>query len=235
MYSSRFMCDKAYLDTYKNTDPLFVIDLANEKSAKLLGQLKIPGYSTYLHPYDDTHLIGIGIETEEKAEKDENGKVLWTSVITTGMKMALFDVSDFKNPKELSKIKIGDSLTRSAILSNPKALLFSKEKNLIAIPVNNYLKENDAMIPLNEYTDDLDLDTNNINIEDIILTYEEDEDEYISEGYLVYNIDLKNGFSKKGTITHENSTLIRGAIIEDDIFAISENKITVNHSIIPPL
>ncbi len=218
MYSSRFMGDKAYLVTYKNTDPLFVIDLANEQSPKVLGQLKIPGYSTYLHPYDETHLIGIGIDTEERTQKDENGKVLWTSVVTTGMKMALFDVSDFENPKELAKTKIGDSYTRSAILSNPKALLFLKEKNLIAIPVNNYLEENESEI-LSSYVDRTDL---------LISTYEDDDEDYISEGYLVYDINLKDGFTKKGTITHEDASLIRGAFIENDLFVISEQKITVS-------
>ena len=59
MYSTRFIGSKAYLVTYKTIDPLFVIDLSDSSSPKVLGKLKIPGYSTYLHPYDETHIIGI--------------------------------------------------------------------------------------------------------------------------------------------------------------------------------
>ena len=66
MYSSRFLGNKAYLVTYKTIDPLFVIDLSNPEDPEVLGELKIPGYSTYLHPYDENHLIGIGMQTEEK-------------------------------------------------------------------------------------------------------------------------------------------------------------------------
>ena len=141
MYSSRFMGNKAYLVTYKTIDPLFVIDLSNESNPKILGKLKIPGYSSYLHPYDENHLIGIGMETEEIVNKNSSGKVISTRAILKGMKMALFDVSDVENPKQISSVVIGDSRTTSAILTNPKALLFSKEKELIAIPVNNYKED----------------------------------------------------------------------------------------------
>ena len=138
MYSSRFMGNKVYLVTYRNMDPLFVIDLSDETKPKVLGELKIPGYSTYLHPYDEDHIIGIGMETEEVVNKNSSGKVTSTTARIVGMKMALFDVSDVKNPEQISQTIIGDRRTTSAILTNPKALLFSKEKQLIAIPVNNY-------------------------------------------------------------------------------------------------
>ena len=57
IYSERYVGDKAYVVTFKQTDPLFVIDLSDSKNPQILGELKIPGYSTYLHPYDETHLI----------------------------------------------------------------------------------------------------------------------------------------------------------------------------------
>lgn len=65
--------------TYKNTDPLYAIDLSIPTSPKVLGELKIPGYSTYLHPYDENHLIGIGMETKEKVYRDSFGKVKRTT------------------------------------------------------------------------------------------------------------------------------------------------------------
>ena len=225
MYASRFMGDKAYVVTYRNTDPLFVIDLSDPKNPEVLGELEIPGYSTYLHPYDENHLIGIGMNTEEVVNRDINGKVTSTWVETTGMKMALFDVSDVSSPKEIDSVKIGDSRTVSAILNNPKALLFSKEKNLLAIPVNNYDK--DFSIINNE--DDT------YYFEDEMVDYYDYGKNYIAEGYLVYNVDLK-GFKQRGTITHEkerrygyyNTKLLRGLYIEDNLFTISEDYIKVN-------
>lgn len=214
MYATRFIGDKAYLVTYKNTDPLFVIDLADERNPKVLGELKIPGYSTYLHPYDETHLIGIGVDTEETTIKDINGRVIRTTAYVTGMKLALFDISDFKNPKEISKLHIGDSRTSSAILTNPKALLFSKEKQLLAIPVNNY--QSDFKIEIDEDDDLSDLDS-----------YFYDYDDYVDEGYLIYSITA-DGITERGEIVHEDSDLVRGLYIEDDLLTISESKLKIN-------
>ena len=63
IYSTRFIGDRLYMVTFKRIDPFFVIDLSSPSSPKILGKLKIPGYSDYLHPYDATHIIGIGKET----------------------------------------------------------------------------------------------------------------------------------------------------------------------------
>jgi len=215
MYATRFIGDKAYLVTYKNMDPLFVIDLKDESNPKVLGELKIPGYSVYLHPYDENHLIGIGVSTEEEVRRNSAGRVLWTNTYISGMKLALFDVSDVKNPKEVSKIEIGDSRTTSAILNNPKALLFSKEKQLLAIPVNNYA--DDFKIEVSS-SDDLS---------DYISRFQGYKN-YVSEGYLVYNINLEDGITAKGSIIHEDSQLIRGAYINDNLIAVSEKKLTIN-------
>lgn len=227
MYSSRFMNNKVYLVTYRTTDPLFVIDLSNEKQPKVLGELKIPGYSTYLHPYDENHLIGIGMETEEVVNKNVNGRVISTTSRIIGMKMALFDVSDVNKPKQISSTVIGDSRTTSAILTNPKALLFSKEKNLIAIPVNNY-------------NEDFKIDSYNDSYSSMVSSYTNYNKQYIAEGYFVYNIDIRNGFALKGVITHEASTqnkkssyyksskLLRGLYIDNNLYTISENAIKVN-------
>ena len=126
IYSVRFMQNRAYMVTFKQTDPLFVIDLADPKNPKVLGKLKIPGFSSYLHPYDDTTLIGIGKETTET----ESG-----GVRTKGLKISLFDVSDVANPKEAGKYEMGDAGSDSIALNDHKAFLFSREKNLLSIPV----------------------------------------------------------------------------------------------------
>ncbi len=226
MYASRFMGNKAYLVTYRNTDPLFVVDLSNNKKPEVVGELKIPGYSTYLHPYDETHLIGIGMDTEEHINRDSEGKVISSWVTTKGMKMCLFDVSDINNPKEIAKTTIGDRRTVSAILTNPKALLFSKEKQLLAIPVNNYNEDFET--------------TSSTSYSEEINNYMSYNKERISEGYFVYNIDLKDGFKLKGIINHEvrknnyyyyyynYSKLLRGLYIDDNLYTVSESNIKVN-------
>lgn len=95
IYSVRFMGNRAYMVTFVQTDPLFVIDLSDPTKPTVLGELKIPGYSKYLHPYDETHLIGIGEDT--KVVNYGYGD----QVTTDGMKISLFDVTDPNNPKEM--------------------------------------------------------------------------------------------------------------------------------------
>lgn len=223
MYSSRFIGDKVYFVTYKTIDPLFVMDLSNEAKPKVLGKLKIPGYSTYLHPYDENHIIGIGMETKEIINRNSNGKVISTTAKVVGMKMALFDVSNVNSPVQISSVVIGDSRKTSAILTNPKALLFSKEKSLIAIPVNNYSQDFEV--------------TSSNNYETMINNYTKYGKPYNAEGYFVYNINVQDGFKLKGVITHEktnatyyysNSKLLRGLYIDNNLYTVSETMIKVN-------
>ena len=138
IYSVRFMGNRAYMVTFVETDPLFVIDLSNPTTPTVLGELKIPGYSKYLHPYDETHLIGIGEDTEVV------NYGYGDRVVTNGMKMAMFDVADPNNPQELYNVKIGEKGTYSELLYNHKALLFSKEKNIIAFPIS--ITDNDYKV-----------------------------------------------------------------------------------------
>src|SRR3989338_3440327 len=120
IYSARFMGDKTYLVTFRNKDPLFVIDM---KEMKVLGELKIPGFSNYIHHYDETHLIGVGMDASEEGRLQ-------------GMKIALFDVSDAGNPKIIAEKEIGEAGTWSYALNDHKAFLFSRSKNLMVIPIN---------------------------------------------------------------------------------------------------
>lgn len=225
MYSSRFFGNKAYLVTYRTVDPLYVIDLSEPTTPKVLGELKIPGYSTYLHPYDENHIIGIGMETKETVNRNSFGRVTFTSSRIVGMKMALFDVTDPNNPTQISSTVIGDSRTSSAILTNHKALLFSKEKELLAIPVNNY-------------AEDFEITNSSDSYSSIVNSYTSYGKQYLSEGYLVYNINLKDGITLKGKVVHEgtssryssynNTKLLRGAYIGNNLYTISEDMIKVN-------
>ena len=118
VYSVRFMGDTAYFVTFRQTDPLFSADLSDPFSPKIIGKLKIPGFSDYLYPYGDGKLLGIGMDADEDTGRTEY------------MKLSLFDISDPSNVKEYGKTVISGA-TYSPALFNHKATLISKEKNLI--------------------------------------------------------------------------------------------------------
>ncbi len=126
IYSTRFMGDRLYMVTFKQVDPLFVIDLSDPKAPTVLGKLKIPGFSNYLHPYDENHILGLGQDTVE-----EQGRTM-----TGGLKIALFDVSDVNNPKEQAKLIIGKRGTYSDVFTDHKAFLFDSDRDLVIFPVS---------------------------------------------------------------------------------------------------
>jgi inhibitor of cysteine peptidase len=172
IYSTRFVGDRGYIVTFRKIDPLFVIDLSEPTNPTVLGQLKVTGYSDYLHPYDETHLIGIGKETEAS----EEGDFAWYQ----GVKISLFDVSDVSNPVEVAKYEIGDRGTDSPVLNDHKALLFDKEKNLLVIPVLV------AEIDPNDYAGEVP---------------DWAYGEYVWQGAYVFDISL-DGLGLRGNITH---------------------------------
>ncbi|NTV89009.1 MAG: hypothetical protein HGA22_01385, partial [Clostridiales bacterium] len=183
IYSVRFMGDRGYVVTFRTVDPLFVIDLKDQQKPSVLGSLKIPGYSDYLHPYDENHIIGFGKDTITVSQKDSSGNVTDTTAFYLGMKVALFDVSDVANPKVQSEIKIGDRGTDSELLNDHKALLFDKEKQLLAFPVNE-TKVDGPIVDANGYP----------NYGSMVFS-----------GAYVYNLNLTDGFTLKGKITHVSS------------------------------
>lgn len=134
IYSARFMGETAYLVTFRETDPLFVIDVSTPTAPKVMGELKIPGFSNYLHPLDENHLIGFGYETI--AEKNPNGGE--PIIRTKGMKLSLFDVSNMSVPKELATEIIGGEGTYSPIQYDHKALFQNRQRQLFGFPVILY-------------------------------------------------------------------------------------------------
>ena len=126
IFSARFIGDRLYLVTFQQIDPFFVIDLSTD-TPKILGELKIPGFSNYLHPYDEDHIIGVGRDTKEIGNN---------RVQQLGIKIALFNVADVSNPKVADEMIIGDSTTSSEALYNHKAFFFDKTREVISIPIS---------------------------------------------------------------------------------------------------
>ena len=219
IYSVRFMGKRAYMVTFLHVDPLFVIDLSQPTNPNILGKLKIPGYSEYLHPYDETHLIGIGKEVDASIDSDlvhtENA-VYYTAI--QGVKLALFDVSDVENPIEVYKEVIGDRGTESLAAQNHKAFLFDKEKGLLVIPIT--LAELKPGQPKNM------------------------QGEYVFQGAYIYNLTLENGFNLEGKVTHYDmseifqksgeyffggqSDITRSLYIENVLYTLSDTRLQLN-------
>ena len=168
IYSVRFMGDRAYMVTFREIDPFYVIDLKEPENPEILGYLKIPGYSDYLHPYDDNHILGFGKEVY-----DVKG-----NAIPGGFKMALFDVANVTHPVEKFKLEIGDTGTDSPLLRDHKALLFHKERNLIAFPLTVMTRRSGNIDNPWQWG------------------------EFTFQGAHIYGLDLHQGFEQKIAITH---------------------------------
>jgi uncharacterized secreted protein with C-terminal beta-propeller domain len=125
IYSSRFVGDQLYLVTFRQIDPFFVIDFSDVEKPKLLGELKITGYSNYLHPINDHVILGFGQET------DKNGRV-------TGLKMTLFDVTNPSQPTEINSWVDNKTYAYSQAQYDYKAFLYADEKDLLVIPVSSW-------------------------------------------------------------------------------------------------
>ena len=184
IYSVRFMQNRAYMVTFKQVDPLFVIGLEDPTNPKVLGELKVPGFSSYLHPYDETTLIGLG------KESDENGR------ITGGVKLSLFDVSDVANPTEIDKYVLGDRNSNSIAINEHKAFLLSTDKNLLVIPVT--MQEN--VMEIQESV----ISPEGITIMDEMKIMPPKPIRKYFNGVAVFNIN-KKGFELKGKIDHSDS------------------------------
>lgn len=133
LYASRFIGNRAYLVTFRTTDPLYVLDLSNPADPFIAGELKVDGYSDYLHPVSDTLLLGIG----KDAIADDNASDPRGDAWYQGLKLSLIDVSDPTTPSEVDKIIIGKRGTESSALYNHHALssLTVGNKQRISLPI----------------------------------------------------------------------------------------------------
>jgi inhibitor of cysteine peptidase len=125
IYSARFVGDRGFLVTFKKVDPLYTLDMSDPAAPRVVGQLKVPGYSDYIHPLDANHLLTIG-----KDAVDED-----TFAWYQGIQLSIFDVTDFANPALLAKEVIGVRGTESEADTNPKAFNYFAPMSSLAIPI----------------------------------------------------------------------------------------------------
>lgn len=137
LYAARFLGNRAYLVTFRLTDPLYVVDLSDQENPVITGELEIEGYSDYLHPISDDLILGIGKDAifDESSIDFGGARGAWYQ----GVKLALFDVSNPASPTEVNSIVLGKRGTDSDVLSNHHALSFlpatATQPARLAIPV----------------------------------------------------------------------------------------------------
>ena len=125
IHSARFMGDRCYLVTYRRVDPLFAIDLSDPENPRVLGKLKIPGYSDYLHPYGEELLIGVGKEVIVEGD----------ATYERGVKVAIFNISDPTNPVETAKVELGGWGSDTPVRWEHKAFLLIEDRGLLVMPI----------------------------------------------------------------------------------------------------
>ena len=137
VYSARLLGDTGYFVTYEQTDPLFSVDLSDPKNPKIIGKLKIPGFSEYLHFYGENQLLGIGMDV------DEDG------FTTNGVKLSMFDISDSSDVKEIQKYTL-ENVYSTAVMYDYKAVLIDPEKNVIGFAADGNNGENYYVFSYND-------------------------------------------------------------------------------------
>lgn len=196
IYSARFMGDKGYFVTYRNTDPLFSVDFSDPENPRILGELKVTGFSEYLHFYGEGKLLGLGWETNPNS-----GEIL-------GLKLSMYDVGDSENVVEENKL-ILKNVDNCGGLYDYKSVLVDANENLIGITIESYdeqyckkyvvfsYQEDEGFVKKLEYDLSSDIeygslgDTRGLYIGDAL---------YVVEEQRITAFDRKNAFEKLGTL-----------------------------------
>ena len=124
IYSARFLGKVGYFVTFRETDPLFSVDFSDPDKPRIIGKLKIPGFSDYLHSYREGQLLGIGMDVDEKTQ------------ITGGVKLTMFDVTDPADVKEADTYVL-ENVYNTDVSYDYKAALVDGEKDLIGFPADS--------------------------------------------------------------------------------------------------
>lgn len=199
IFSARFLGDLGYVVTFRQVDPLFAIDLSNPESPTVLGELKIPGFSDYMHPLGDDHLLTIGRDVDEQTQIDN------------GTALQIFDVSDPVNPALAHKALVGDGYSEAN--HNHKAFNFYADKGLLAFPFVSYEGDFSSTLELWDVSAEMGfnrrgaVDHSDLVLEDCGTPYPVDEFYYYC-GY--------------------QPQITRGVFIDDYIYSISHGGVRVH-------
>jgi Beta propeller domain len=127
IYAVRFMGDTGFVVTFRQTDPLYTLDLGDPRRPRVVGELKVPGYSAYLHPIGDGLLLGVGQDATEEGRR-------------TGVQLSLFDVSDLADPVRLHQFGLGEN-SYTPVEYDHHAFLWWGPRKLAVIPAYRYAEK----------------------------------------------------------------------------------------------
>lgn len=212
--SVRFGTELGFVVTFKKTDPLFVIDLSDPTLPTIKGELKIPGFSTYMHFMDKEHLLTIGYDA------DDQGSFAWFQ----GIQLQVLDVTDITDPKLLHKEVIGTRGSTSDATSNHFAFNYFKPKDLLAVPMVVCEESSGG----GSYGDEMTFNglmVYNITVEDGF-NYEGGIPHKMYEPYNDYW-----GSSCSNWWTQSNSTVKRSIIMDDYVFSVAMDTIKISRLI----
>ncbi|MDJ0762574.1 MAG: beta-propeller domain-containing protein [Myxococcota bacterium] len=207
--SARFNGDVGFVVTFRETDPLFVLNLSDPKAPFIEGELKIPGFSTYIHLMDDSHLLTIGYDALEAGT-------------FKGIQLQIMDVNDYANPQLIHKEVIGTRGSTSDAATNHLAFNYYKKRNLLAFPMviceNESGAEEDIWDVYMTFSGLLVYDTTVANGFEKLggIPHETPETEENNGGY------CQNWW------TNPNSKVKRSVFMEDFVYSIAKDRINVS-------
>ncbi len=208
--SVRFDGSRGFVVTFKKTDPLYVFDLGSPTSPSIAGELKIPGFSTYMHMMDAQHLLTIGYDAADQ------GDFAWF----TGVMLQIFDVSDMKNPKLAHKEVIGTRGSSSEALTNHLAFNYYGPKNLLALPMT-----------VCEGGDSNGSYGTNMTFSGLMVYDVTAAAGFAKRGQVAHPNAPNNGYDSMACSnwwTQASSEVKRSVIMDDFIYSISERRVKVN-------
>lgn len=239
--AARFLGDRGYLVTFEQVDPLFTLDLADPTAPKIVGELKVPGFSTFIVPLDQNHLLTVGQYIPE-TQNDFDWRP-W------GVQLSIFDVTDFANPTLKHSVVLGEEAGAwSEAMWNPKAFTYYAEEGLLALPVSIQEQETslgplagliepgvvvaedgqihfDVVVSLDENGEPVDVLINGQSLEELSAAWVPPG----FDGLVVYEVSADNGFTEKGRIStrfldqgHHYSAFTRGVFVGDHVYAVTD-------------
>jgi hypothetical protein len=234
--SARFVGDRGYIVTFEQIDPFFTMDLSDPRNPRVVGELKIPGFSTFLVPMDADHILAVGQYIPEDG-----------SFFGRGVQLSIFDVSDFANPRLAYNVVLGaEGGAYSEALRNPKAFTYFAQRGLVALPINLFdnsralggfefggglLDETVDAVPVGEVDSGSSAGSDGAEIlPDEPIT---DVEPFVPPGFdglVVYSVSAEEGFREVGVISTRfedagifSSSFTRGVFIADDVFAVTNH------------
>jgi uncharacterized secreted protein with C-terminal beta-propeller domain len=211
--SVRFQGERGYVVTFKKTDPLFVLDLSNPATPTLTGELKIPGFSTYLHPLDATHLLALGYEA------DDQGSFAYFN----GIQLQIFDVTNPILPTLLQKKVYGTRGSSSSALTDHLGFTFLPDRHLLTLPMSICDGGGNGRYGTLSFSGVVALD---VSIDNGFTEFGRLEEPYPAS-------QAASGFVYGGACsdwwTESNSVVTRTVVMDDFLYAISDNRVRVQN------